>query len=63
MFDEAIKALIDNDPELAIHLIRTVVTAHLRVNEEPFELVESVANEMVSTTDFLKFNGEWELSR
>jgi len=60
MFDEAIKALMDNDPELAIHLIRTVVTARMRVNEEPFELVESVANDIVSSTDFLKFNGYWE---
>lgn len=60
MFDEAIKALMDNDPELAIHLIRTAVTARMRVNEEPFELVESVANDIVSSTDFLKFNGYWE---
>ncbi len=61
MFNEAIAALMNNEPELAIHLIRTAVTANRRVNEEPFELIESVANEIVSTTDFLKFNW-WEFS-
>ncbi len=61
MFNEAIAALMNNEPELANHLIRTAVTANRRVNEEPLALVESVANEMSSTTDFLKFHG-WEFS-
>jgi len=61
VFEAAIMALINKEPELAIHLIRTEVTEQRNSNEESFALVESVANEIVSTTDFLKFNG-WEFS-
>lgn len=60
MYELAIKALMDNDPELAIHEIRTVMT-QLRETADGFVLTEAIADDVQATTDFLRFYG-WEFS-
>lgn len=53
MFDEAIKLLQDNEPELAIAYIKAVLLNRPDENQLPL-IDESVKEEIVSTTDFLE---------
>lgn len=55
MFDEAIKLLQDNEPELAIAYIKAVLLN--RPDENQLPLIESVKEDIVSTTDFLERSG------
>lgn len=56
MFDEAIKLLQDNEPELAIAYIKAVLLNLPDKNQLPL-IDESVNEEIVSTTDFLERSG------
>lgn len=56
MFDEAIKLLQDNEPELAIAYIKAVLLNRQDENQLP-PIDESVKEEIVSTTDFLERSG------
>lgn len=60
-FDEAIAALIDNQPALAILLIEKVIERRVKAQAEEFKLQMEQAElaKYERTTDFLGFQG-WE---
>ena len=56
IYDEAIEALLNHDPELAIHLIRQTQNELRELQEQK---QQPLIVEVNKTTDFLNFNG-WE---
>ena len=55
IYDEAIEALLNHDPELAIHLIRQTQNELRELQEQK----QQPLIEVEKATDFLNFNG-WE---
>jgi len=60
IYDEAIKALQSNEPELAILIIKQIVDGIAKAKEkEVFELQPTIEPVLEKSTAFLNFNG-WE---
>lgn len=56
MYDTAINALMDNEPERAIQEIHRVMATRA-ISENQLELSLSISDEIIRATDFLESHG------